>query len=106
MFSWEKTYFDNIGYKVFEFISGDTLIAKTLPSIVVCLYLIAIFSGRRYMRDRKPWQWKKQLAVWNLCLSLFSFMGMIRMLPPLIHNMNTMSLRDNVCRDPYGHYIA
>mmetsp|Transcript_2997 Transcript_2997/g.3531 ORF Transcript_2997/g.3531 Transcript_2997/m.3531 type:complete len:322 (-) Transcript_2997:35-1000(-) len=106
MFNWEKTYFNNVGYKVFEFISSDSLLASVLPSIVVCIYLMAIFAGRRYMRDRAAWQWKKQLAVWNLCLSLFSFMGMIRMLPPLIHNMNTLSLRENMCGDPYGSFIA
>lgn len=106
MFSWEKTYFDKFGYKVYEFISSNTLLAKILPSIVVCVYMVAIFAGKRYMSNRKAWQWKKQLAVWNLSLSIFSFVGMFRMLPPLMHNMNTMSLRENICGDAYPHYIA
>jgi len=58
------------------------------------------------MADRKPWQWKNQLAVWNLGLSVFSFWGLIRMFPAVIHYTNTLTLRENICGDPYGRFIA
>jgi len=105
-FDWEKKYFATGGYKIFEFISGDSLLATVLPSLTVCVYLVAIFAGKRYMRDRKPWQWRNQLAVWNFCLSIFSFWGMIRLLPPIIHYIKTLSLYENICGDAYGRFVA
>lgn len=42
--------------------------------------------------------WKQ--AAWNLLLSLFSFVGLIRTLPQLIYNLTSMSIRDNFCKDP------
>lgn len=105
-FDWEKNYFADGGHKVYDFISSSDVFSNSLPSIVVAIYLVAIFAGKRYMEDRKPWQWKNQLALWNLGLSLFSFWGMIRLLPPLTHYMNELSLRENMCSDAYGRFIA
>ena len=44
------------------------------------------------------------MAAWNLGLSLFSWMGMFRTLPQLLHNLTTMSIRDNLCLDPTETY--
>lgn len=38
--------------------------------------------------------------MWNFSLSLFSWIGAFRTAPQLIHNLSTMSLRDNVCMNP------
>lgn len=107
-FDWEVNYFANGGYKIHEFISDShtQLLPMMLPIVTVGLYLALIFWGKKYMEDRKPWQWKNQLAVWNFCLSVFSFWGFIRLLPPTLYQMKTLSLRDNVCGDPYGSFIG
>lgn len=68
-----------------------------VPFTTVALYVLAIFWGRQYMAPRKPWSWRKQLAAWNLLLSVFSAWGFVRCLPHLLHNFATMSLRDNFC---------
>ena len=39
------------------------------------------------------------MAFWNLGLSVFSWIGMARTLPQLLHNLYYMSLRDNLCMD-------
>jgi len=52
------------------------------------------------MREKKEWDWRKLLAIWNFSLSLFSFVGTIRTAPQLFYNLATLSFRDNVCRDP------
>lgn len=39
-------------------------------------------------------------AAWNLCLSLFSWIGAIRTFPQLIHNLTTFPLRDAFCENP------
>merc|ERR1719350_1905312 len=71
-----------------------------VPLIAVSLYGIFIVAGRRYMSNKEPWKSRGALAFWNLSLSLFSFMGMIRTTPNLIYNLTTLSLKDNLCLNP------
>jgi hypothetical protein len=75
-----------------------------IPVAAVALYAVLIFSGQYAMRNKPAGQWRNTLAVWNLGLSLFSWFGMARTLPQLLHNLSTMSLRDNFCLDPRTTY--
>ena len=74
------------------------------PLLACVLYGVFIVAGQRYMKDRESWKWRKTLAAWNLFLAVFSGMGMLRTLPQLVHNLTTMSLRDNMCGDPRINY--
>ncbi len=38
--------------------------------------------------------------MWNLSLSIFSWFGLIRTLPQLIHNLSTYSIEQVFCKDP------
>lgn len=71
------------------------------PLIVCALYVVAIFWGQHYMKDKEPWKLRKSLAAWNLFLSVFSIIGFIRTMPQVLHNSYYYSLRDNVCETPY-----
>mmetsp|Transcript_23524 Transcript_23524/g.65686 ORF Transcript_23524/g.65686 Transcript_23524/m.65686 type:complete len:295 (-) Transcript_23524:288-1172(-) len=75
-----------------------------LPIGAVSAYFFLIFAGQALMKNREPWNWRKSMAVWNLCLSLFSWIGMFRTAPQLIHSLTTMSIRDNFCKDPRETY--
>jgi elongation of very long chain fatty acids protein 6 len=75
-----------------------------LPVAAVALYAVLIFGGQYAMRNKPAGQWRNTLAVWNLGLSAFSWIGMARTLPQLVHNLSTMSLRDNFCLDPRTSY--
>ena len=75
-----------------------------IPVAAVALYAVLIFAGQYSMRNKPAGQWRNALAVWNLGLSLFSWIGMARTLPQLLHNLSTMSLRDNFCLDPRTTY--
>lgn len=70
------------------------------PLVAILLYGIAIFAGKMYMSHRKPFQWRRAMALWNLFLCVYSFVAMIRMLPPLLHNLSSAPLRDNLCMNP------
>ena len=48
------------------------------------LYLLAVFGGRRWMQNRKPYVLRKQLVVWNTALALFSIVGFTRVMPLMI----------------------
>mmetsp|Transcript_5221 Transcript_5221/g.6723 ORF Transcript_5221/g.6723 Transcript_5221/m.6723 type:complete len:317 (+) Transcript_5221:23-973(+) len=71
-----------------------------LPFLAVALYGIFIVWGKAAMKSSKEWNWRSIMAFWNLSLSTFSWMGLIRTLPHLIHNMYNYSLEEVFCNDP------
>ena len=71
-----------------------------IPILTCLVYVILIFSGQSYMKTKERYNLRYIMATWNFVLSTFSCMGMIRTLPQLLHNLMTLSLRDNVCLDP------
>jgi elongation of very long chain fatty acids protein 6 len=71
-----------------------------LPVFAVFLYVVLIAFGQHVMTNRPAWNLRKPMALWNLGLSVFSWVGMFRTLPQLVHNLMTMSIRDNLCLDP------
>jgi elongation of very long chain fatty acids protein 6 len=75
-----------------------------IPVVTCVLYMALIFGGKYYFSSRPAWKWRYTMAMWNLFLSAFSTMGMLRTLPPLLHNLSVMSLRDNLCLDPRSTY--
>ena len=75
-----------------------------VPVVACFLYYVLIFGGKYLMEEKQPWKWRKTLALWNLGLSAFSWIGMARTSPQLLHNLSTMTLRDNLCRDPQITY--
>mmetsp|Transcript_27068 Transcript_27068/g.30892 ORF Transcript_27068/g.30892 Transcript_27068/m.30892 type:complete len:289 (+) Transcript_27068:77-943(+) len=75
-----------------------------VPVFACGSYVILIFAGQYLMRNQQSWQWRRVMAAWNLLLSVFSFVGMARTFPNLIHNLVTYTLRDNFCIDPRVTY--
>mmetsp|Transcript_29928 Transcript_29928/g.36447 ORF Transcript_29928/g.36447 Transcript_29928/m.36447 type:complete len:307 (-) Transcript_29928:236-1156(-) len=75
-----------------------------MPIIAVTLYAIAIYVGQKYMANRRPFQWRSAMALWNLLLCVYSFIAMVRLAPHLFHNLATLSLRDNLCMYPEDEY--
>ena len=75
-----------------------------LPIATVVFYAIAITAGKAFFAQRERLNWRYTMAAWNLFLSVFSFMGMIRTAPHLLHNMTHLSMRDNLCLDPRTTY--
>jgi len=73
--------------------------------IYTCLaYVVLIFGGQQLFKSRQAWDWRRSMAMWNLSLSIFSWIGMARTAPQLAHNLYHMSIRDNLCLDPRSTY--
>ena len=70
------------------------------PIACVAVYLVGIVLGPKYMEKREPYVMRKSLAAWNLALAVFSFFGLIRGIPPLIHNFSTYGFETFLCNDP------
>jgi len=73
---------------------------NALPILACVLYGVFIVLGKKYFQNRPALKWRKALAFWNLFLSVFSWIGMFRTLPQLLHNLSHLSLRDNFCTNP------
>ena len=91
-FEFEKNYNSIPG---FEFVQAH----PELPVIVVTLYLAGCYFGSKYMATREAFDLKWPLAYWNLFLSTFSTIGMIRTVPHLMHNFSLMNMEQTICTD-------
>ena len=67
-----------------------------VPLSACSLYLLLIVLGRRWMSSRKPYRLRGVLAIWNLCLAVFSVTGFLVMAPELIKHA-TRDLLDSIC---------
>ena len=76
------------------------------PLVLITVYGLMIFTVPKYMKNRERFVWKYQMALWNFSLSLFSFMGAMKTVPHLLHNLYQFSFDDNICKnaaETYGH---
>lgn len=75
-----------------------------IPVFTCVAYGALILLGQHAMASREAWKWRRAMAIWNFSLSAFSWIGMFRTLPQLVHNLYYMSVRDNFCVDPRMTY--
>lgn len=68
------------------------------------LYLVSLWIGSSYMRDRKPFDLKVPLAVWNLLLTIFSVVGMLRTVPHLFVLLGEFGFGYTLCRSARASY--
>lgn len=69
-----------------------------VPIITVILYAIFIVAGQKYMEKREPFKWRSGLAAWNLFLTIYSAISVVRGIHPL-YNYATLPLKENLCTD-------
>jgi len=67
-------------------------------------YLLGLWIGSSFMTNRKPYDMKVTLACWNLFLTIFSFIGMIRTVPHLLLLLHEFGFRYTVCRSARASY--
>jgi hypothetical protein len=68
-----------------------------LPLFLAAMYLLFVLLVPPMMEHHKPFYIKKQVAVWNFTLSLFSWCGMIRVVPHLLYVMWINSFEQTIC---------
>ena len=55
-----------------------------IPVAAICIYLVLIYVGRKWMANREPYNLKRPLFLWNVFLAVFSIFGTINSLPFLV----------------------
>mmetsp|Transcript_40746 Transcript_40746/g.93743 ORF Transcript_40746/g.93743 Transcript_40746/m.93743 type:complete len:297 (+) Transcript_40746:84-974(+) len=87
--NFEKTYNCTPGV---EFAKANPMI----PIVLVSVYMASIYFGQKYMATRERFDLRNNLAMWNLFLCTFSFMGAMRTVPHLMYNLTNMSLEQTM----------
>ena len=88
--------FDVRDYDI-EYVS--TQLTRYLPVPVLCsgVYLLLVFGGKSWMKEREPFNLRSLLLLWNIALSIFSIVATIILGAPLIRNWVNDGFVDAVC---------
>ena len=70
-----------------------------IPVVIISLYLAFCYFGQKFMKNREPFDLKWPLAYWNLFLSTFSTIGMMRTVPHLLHTLSRQTMEETICTD-------
>jgi len=75
-----------------------------IPVVCVTLYCVLMVWGIPFMKDRKPFDLRWSLAAWNLFLSAFSFIGMVRTWPHVAYNLWSLGWEATLCKPAINTY--
>ena len=64
-------------------------------------YIVAVHFGLAYMKDRKPYQLRLPLAVWNGVLGVFSITGSFVMVPEILKVLKNDGFRRACCENSF-----
>lgn len=68
-----------------------------VPVVSICIYLILIAAGKKWMANKEPYGMRKLLFVWNVFLAIFSMLGAWVMAPPLLQTLAQQGFEHAVC---------
>lgn len=69
-----------------------------VPIASVIIYLAFIRLGTKYMENRKPFNLKWSLFLWNASLAIFSIAGSIRAVHDVLYLTSNFGFNESVCR--------
>lgn len=76
---------------------------KHFSVLLVFLYVVLIFFGKKYMEDRPAFQLRKPLFFWNVVLAIFSIIGTFRMVPELLYVLQEFGFQYSICSSSYAN---
>lgn len=94
----EPFYFDfEKNWQAKKYVDFASATWPALPLAFIGAYALMIVLGTKFMEKRQKFDWKGSLALWNLGLCLFSFCGMVRTVPHLLHIIAQKNSIDTFC---------
>ena len=70
---------------------------KHVSVILSAIYVVLIFAGQSYMKNRPGFVLRIPLISWNILLTVFSVAGAIRTIPELVTGISDQGWRYSVC---------
>lgn len=80
--------------------------AWKISILIVILYLLLILIGRQYMKNRKAYNLKRELILWNIGLAIFSWIGTLRLLPEFINTIKQHGITHSYCDKDFAYGIT
>lgn len=80
-----------------------------IAPVAVSVYLLMCYFGKKWMKDREAYDLRTPLKYWNLVLAIFSFIGMVRIVPQLLALVYNWGFESSIVGPPvyaYGHGAA
>ncbi|CAL8091678.1 unnamed protein product [Orchesella dallaii] len=79
----ETPYFQGFEFEKIDYLGWQQYILENwqLAFYASAVYITSIFGIQRLMRDRKAFELKTPLFIWNMLLGILSIIGFIRVLP-------------------------
>ena len=74
-----------------------------ISAYLCTVYLILMFLGKRWMRDKPAFSLRRPLTMWNTGLAVFSIVGFLTQILPLVRNVMDNGFRHSVCNDWIHH---
>ena len=75
-----------------------------VPLVVSIIYLLLIPIGQRFMATRPAYELRTPLFVWNALLSVFSIIGVFRVLPHFLFGLYNNGPMYFICRNAFVAY--
>lgn len=103
LFAYEKRFFDD------DFVAskGEWMRQNWHTSIYYAIvYVVAIFLGQAYMKNRTRFELRGALVAWNLFLAIFSAIGSIRTWPEFISALTNQGLAHTMCSSDYAYGVS
>ena len=62
-------------------------------------YVVLVWTGRKWMSTRPPFDLRKPLILWNLGLAVFSMLGFVSIVPNLVYTVIKHGMDHAVCHE-------
>ncbi|KAG0645797.1 Fatty-acid synthase [Hyphodiscus hymeniophilus] len=98
--NFDKAWTVIMGYPAhkFKFVTGQTPMSTLTETVsMIALYLIVIFGGREFMRNRQPLKLNGLFMAHNLCLTVISGSLLVLFAEQLIPTLWRHGLYENIC---------
>lgn len=69
-----------------------------IPVVAVLIYLVFLYFGTKWMKNRDAYNLKLPLAIWNTFLAVFSLAGVWTLLPNFIYVISTLGVEESTCK--------
>jgi elongation of very long chain fatty acids protein 6 len=103
LFFYEKKFFDG-NYVVPQ---KQWMASNWYFSVIyACIYVVAVFSGQAYMKNREKMDLRRSLVAWNLVLSLFSLFGAVRCFPEFVTLLAMRGVNYSICDGEVSHGVS
>ena len=77
-----------------------------LSIVYALIYIVAVFSGQRLMKNRQKFEMRQALVAWNFVLAGFSIIGAIRIWPDFVYAIATKGLQYSYCNPDYTYGVS